>query len=87
MEHRRASGASTRSMLHPTSLPPTTNFAPLLPRGALIAVITVFHRLVTPVAPRRGSARPMVGLSSPLTATLAVHIVESRAKGVRQLPR
>jgi hypothetical protein len=49
MEHRRASGASTRSMLHPTSLPPTTKFAPLLPRGALIAVITVFHRLVTPL--------------------------------------
>jgi hypothetical protein len=70
----------------PPPFPPTTKFAPLLPRGALIAVISVRHRLVIPVAQRRGQARPTVGLSPPLTATLAVHIVESRAKVVRELP-
>jgi hypothetical protein len=42
----------------PPPFPPTTKFAPLLPRGALIAVITVHHRLVIPVAQGRGLVQP-----------------------------
>jgi hypothetical protein len=71
----------------PPPFPPTTKFAPLLPRGAVIAGIDLPHRLVTSVAQRGGHAWQTVGMTSHLpVALVGARMVEQPARGVGQGP-
>jgi hypothetical protein len=60
---------------------PAPKCAPVLSRDAVIAVIVLLHRRVTSMAPCCVQIQPMVGRSSPLTPQVAIHAVESQAKG------
>jgi hypothetical protein len=85
-EPRSARGARTWGTPPPSTLSPAPTFAPRLARGAVIAVIVWHHPPVISVAQRREQARPTLGLSSPLTATMAVPVTAARVQGVSRRP-
>jgi hypothetical protein len=59
---------------HPLPVPTP---AAVLVRGAVMAVIALHHSPVTSVAPNGGQFQPMVGLSCPLTVSVAIDVTES----------